>query len=209
MQEVLNQIKELVNSPGSHLVIGALLAGVVGYVFVIYERKQNQRRTREGWGAILYDQIYTQGPSGDPIGTDPPTIMLLNYSALDHIFQPGVLDAQKESALLNLLVFFDSVVKNYNYKAQVYNSAWANGVERSILDKCRIDFYMSNMDYKEQHDNVRNQMWELYVPGEKTIYAKEQRAREHNQKIAEEYYKDQGQSASETNQFPSASQPSE
>jgi len=173
----------LFQSAGTQLVIGALLAGIVGYAFNRLQTKQAHDALREGWGAVFYDQVYTQGPRNDPIGTDPPTVRLLNYSAISHLLQPGVIDPQKDSALLNLLIFFDSVVQDYNYRAQIYNSAWATGVDRETLEKCKRDVYMSNMDYGENHSNVSNQLWQLYIPGEDTIYVRQQKIRRHYERM--------------------------
>jgi hypothetical protein len=183
LDATLDWIFRLFGHAGTQLVIGAFLAGLVGWGFTVLETRQSYKRAREGWGAILYDQMYSQGPPNDPIGSDPPTVRLVNYSALQHILQPGVLDPQKESALLSLLNFFDSVVQDYNYRAHTYNSAWASRADYSMLEKCRLDLYMSNMDFKEQYQNVMQQMWELYTPGKDTIYVRQKTIQEHYERL--------------------------
>jgi hypothetical protein len=109
------------------------------------------------------------------------------------------LDPQKESALLSLLNFFDSVVQDYNYRAQTYNTAWASGADYRVLEKCKLDLYMSNMDFKEQYQNVMQQMWELYSPGEDTIYVRNRKIQEQNERLYAEAANKETSTLNETN----------
>lgn len=131
----------------TQLVLGALIAGFVGYVVNAVQQRQELRRARQAWGTLLYDQLISQPPRKYPINDDPPTVPLLTYSAIPHLLQPGILKLPKEGQLQNFLSFLESAVNEYNYKGQSYNAAWQSSVDWKMLQVCMNNVAIDNIDF--------------------------------------------------------------
>ncbi|MEJ7840100.1 MAG: hypothetical protein WKF81_14900 [Thermomicrobiales bacterium] len=52
---------------------------------------------------------------------------LLTYSAIPHLFEPGILRLPKETHLLRHLAVLEAAINDYNLAVRNYDDAWSSG----------------------------------------------------------------------------------
>lgn len=89
---------------------------------------------------------------------------ILTYSAILHLFKPGILRLPKETHVLRHLAFLEAAINDYNLSAENYNDAWATGVDSAAVNKLGTAMLLRNVDYRNAHLDVMNVITEIYTP---------------------------------------------
>jgi hypothetical protein len=148
----------IVTSDAFLLVVGALLAGLIGYGFSRLQEHQKAEGVRTGLGPVLHGELVTMAPGERLVDEDPPTARYLVYSTLPQLLAPGVIDPRTNTPLLMLLIRFNYAVENFNAKAQAYNAAWASDRHPQVIALLYRDLETAFLDYERAHTELLNQV---------------------------------------------------
>jgi hypothetical protein len=155
---------DVVTSEPFYLVVGALLASLMGYLATLVHDAQKTKAVRRGLGTLLHAELVTMSPPDDPITHDPDQARRLVLRSLPQLLAPGVLDPDRDTFLMMELIFLASVVDDFNERARLYDEAYANGEPPQKMQLLYNALWMSTSDYRDAHRNVTKQLWQLGPP---------------------------------------------
>lgn len=138
--------------------VWTLIGIAIGYLLTHFQDRRKARGTRESLGSLLYGDLTLMDPEAGIVGLEIPTARTLSLKALPQLLQPGIIDPQKDHALLMQLLTLADAVENVNEKVRTYNEAWASDRHPQVQALCREDLSMAFMDYRRAHALTKRQI---------------------------------------------------
>jgi hypothetical protein len=147
-----------------YLVIGALLAGLIGYLSTRIYESQKSAAARRALASMLHAELMYEAPFDDPIYHDPKEAKRIQVRSISQLLSPGILDPAHHAFLITNLVFLASSIDDFNERARLFDEAILRDASPAQLQLLYNSLQMSNRDYNDAHRLVLAELWMVGPP---------------------------------------------
>lgn len=161
---MVDWLHNFISSAWFSLFVGAFLAALTGYVAETIRESRHREMVRQKLGTLLHGELEISSPRDYPIYSKPDHAMRHSLPSVPQLLAPGILDPVRDEQIMMSLIQINKIINEFNERAALWDQAYAAGSDKEKLFELSKPLQFSNLDYKDAHEGVLAQLWQLGPP---------------------------------------------